>query len=559
MTVITGPDRRVTLLVVATLALSTLALLETWITRWPGKDRLDYPIFDRLFVFTDNWGAALEILVVLLVCAVPQLRRAGARLAVTLGENPRTTAAIAFAALSVGARFVYHASPFAMDEYAQLAQAHAFAHGELSWTVRADLIDRMVPPAFRNYFLAVNVSTGREASQYWPGYAALLTPFAWAGVPWMLNPALATMSLLLLHALGVRLLGSREAGGWAMLFALGSAEFTINGISYYSMTAHLALNLLYAWLLLDGRPLRAFLAGLVGGLALILHNPVPHALFAAPWLVFLFHDVRRWRALGAVLAGYVPVGLLVGAAWPLYLGSLVPAQAPPAGHAVAGTVWLLMYSRISSLVSFPDFPLVCARLYATWKIWIWSVPGLMLAAIGGARVVRGPILLFGASAVLTYAFYWLVPLDQGHGWGYRYFFPAWAALPLLASAAIVAQPIDADTRNARREWLGGFALTSLLLATTLRLWQVNAILDEHFGQRIPVPHNGRWAVFVAPHRGLYTWDMIQNMPDDPHRLIMMSFGASRDAALMAAEFPGAQRVLVDSRGSLWSLQDGQAP
>lgn len=550
---------RLMLFVIGTLSLSILALLETYLDRLPGRDRLWHPMFDRLFAFTDNWGSALEILIVLLVCAVPTIRRAGARLAIALGENPGLTAMIAFAILVLGARFAYHATPLAMDESVQLSQAYAFAQGELSWTVPPDLLDRIVPIQFRNYFFAVNATTGEVASQYWPGYAALLAPFAWAGAPWLLNPALTAASLLLLHAICVRLLHSREAGGWAMLFALGSVQFTINGISYYSMPAHLALNLLYAWLLLDGSPRRAFLAGLVGGFALVLHNPVPHTLFAIPWLIWLLRDPRRWGALFAVIAGYLPVGVVVGIGWMMFVGSLSATPAAVTAHAgITGTV-LLAYKTLTNVLAFPDFAMVCARLYATWKIWIWSAPGVLLLAIGAIYGIRGPMLLFGASAAATYAFYWLVPLDQGHGWGYRYFHTAWAALPLLGAAFIVTRSGDDGIGAAWRQWAGGFALASLVLATGLRLWQVDAILNEHLAQRIPVPRGGHWIVFVAPRTGLYSWDMIQNVPGDTHQLVLMSFGTAKDASLIAAHFPMAQRTALDARGSLWSLTDGRTP
>ena len=54
---------------------------------------------------------------------------------------------------------------------------------------------------------------------------------------------------------------------------------------YYSMQAHLTANLLFVWLLLKPTPYRAFGAGVVGSLALVLHNPFPHMLFAAPWII----------------------------------------------------------------------------------------------------------------------------------------------------------------------------------------------------------------------------------------------------------------------------------
>jgi len=161
----------------ATAVVSAIAWLEILFSGRAQNDRLAYSIFDRLYIFTDDWGAAFEVAIVLLVCLAPPLRAAGARLATWLGARPGYAATITFVVLAIAARTVYRDTPLAMDEYAQLAQAYAFAHGAWSWITPLAWIDRLIPPGFRNYFLAVDPGTGQTASLYWPGFAALLTPF----------------------------------------------------------------------------------------------------------------------------------------------------------------------------------------------------------------------------------------------------------------------------------------------------------------------------------------------------------------------------------------------
>jgi len=535
---------------IASAALSAAAWLQTRLCGLAGHPSIDYPIFERLFIFTDDWGAAFQVGIVVLVALFRPVRSAGAALADAMGARPVATAIGAFVVFALGAKVAYHSTPFAMDESAQLAQAYAFASGKLSWFVPPDLLDRMIPPGFRNYFYAVDSTTGEIASEYWPGFAAMLAPFAWAGVPWLANPLITAATLLVIHAVASRFLGGREAGGWAMLLALASPEFTVNALSFYSMPAHLLLNLLYAWLLLDARPSRAFLAGLLGGWALVLHNPVPHALFAAPWLLWLLIDRRRWPALLAVGAGYVPIGIVVGIAWPEFTASVTAnAVAAAAPHTLAQT----FRHMVGDAFQIPDDAIIAARWYATWKMWIWSTPGLLILAIAGARTVKGPVLLLGASAILTYVVYWFVPLDQGHGWGYRYMHSAWAVVPLFAAAFIVSRAPLAEDPQDFRGWVGGIALLGALIATSLRYWQVDDIVGRHLAQRIPVTQRGDWVVFVGFNRGMYTWDMIQNMPGRQDPLILMSYGSLRDAELMAARFPSAERVLADRRGSLWKL------
>ncbi len=77
------------------------------------------------------------------------------------------------------------------------------------------------------------------------------------------------------------------------------------GISYYSMPAHLLANSLYALLLVRPTPLRAIGAGVVGSIALSLHNPVPHTLFAIPWLIWIVTRPGGVRLVGLMCLGYL--------------------------------------------------------------------------------------------------------------------------------------------------------------------------------------------------------------------------------------------------------------
>jgi hypothetical protein len=539
--------------VMAVGALSAAAWLETFVTGLSGHPPLDYQIFDRLFIFTDDWGAALQVAIVVLVAVSRRVRSLGARVAVAIAERPFVTAIVAFVVFAGGAKFAYHATPFAMDEYAQLAQAYAFAHGHLSWIEPPELLDRLIPSGFRDYFFAVDPDSGRIASKYWPGFAGLLAPFARLGLPWLLNPMLSAATLLSVYGLVLRHVGSREAAGWAMLLAIASPEFTVNAISFYAMPAHMLLNLLYASLLLDGKPARAFVAGLLGGLALVLHNPFPHMLFALPWILWLMANRNRWPSLLGLAAGYAPIGLVVGFAWPTYIASFSAQVTTVSVATEPTTTWTLITHMLTGAFAVPGYAMICARLYATWKIWIWSTPGLLIIAVAGYRVVRGPMRLLAASALVTYCAFWFVPLDQGHGWGYRYFHTAWGILPILGGAFVAAQPLTTRIGTEWRQWVGGIAFATAMLATALRFAQVHEIIGAHLAQRITAPSSDGWIVFVRYQSGLYTWDMIQNLPFVSAPLILMSLGESEDAKIMANLFPGAIRVEDDNRGSLWRL------
>ena len=115
----------------------------------------------------------------------------------------------------------------------------------------------------------------------------------------------------------------REAAGFASLLTIASPVIFADGISYYSMPAHLLANSVFALLLVRPTPPRAALAGVVGSLALALHNPVPHMLFAPPWLVWIATRRGGMRLFASLIAGYVPLCALLGLGWFLFSGHLL--------------------------------------------------------------------------------------------------------------------------------------------------------------------------------------------------------------------------------------------
>jgi hypothetical protein len=348
------------------------------------------------------------------------------------------------ALLAVGTLVVYHNHPLSMDEYAAYFQSRAFAAGRLAGRFPVQLLDWLIPPGFQDHFLNVSRVTGRVAEAYWPGFALLLTPFMWAGVPWLCNPILSALTLLVIYRLAMELFDDRGAAGFALLLTIASPVFFANGISYYSMPAHLLANSVFALLLVRPTPLRAAVAGVVGSLALVMHNPVPHMLFAAPWLAWVATRQGGLRLLASLVAGYLPLCALLGIGWFLFSGDLL-------GEGLGPAVLFAPSHRLHRMIdifSLPDNKVLLARLVGIAKIWVWGVPGMMiLAAVGAIRWRQDPLCrLFTASALLTVFGYFLVPVDQGHGWGYRYFHSAWMALPLLATAAIF-RPVRSPSRG----------------------------------------------------------------------------------------------------------------
>lgn len=503
------------------LAAITLTLLAIWFIVANGEPHGG--IFWHLLV-TEDLPASWLMVAMLVLGQWLGARRSGdgawvEHLLRALDRQRYVVATILWAILCMGSLLVYRNHPLSMDEYAASFQAKVFAEGVLHGQFPRDLLDQLIPPHFQNQFLMVNRNTGAVFSAYWPGFAILLTPFEWLGVPWACNATLVTASFLLIGRIARELIPSPVAAGWALLFALASPAFVANGITYYSMSAHLLFNLGYAWLLLAPSPCRLLLAGLVGGFALVLHNPFPHTVFALPWILWLAsRRSQGLRDLAWLGAGYLPMVLLLGVGWSLWQQHTLSASTDSAKvvvHTMAGTADLQQRaaSLLGGMVRFfrwPDEQIVYARLGGLAKLWLWASPLLLLLAwLGGRGANQIGMRLLGASALLTFFAYFTIPFDQGHGWGYRYFHPAWGALPVLAAlGAVKLTAVDGPRAS---QHLLVLTLVSLLAANGLRLAQMAEFMADHLAQFPPrveaerrtVLHNGR---------GYYARDLIQNDP-----------------------------------------------
>jgi len=415
------------------------------------------------------------------------------------------------------------------------------------------LLDWLVPPGFQNVFLVVSRETGQVASAYMPGFALLLTPFMALGVPWLCNPALGAASVVVLHRLAMELFGDKRVAGLAILLAIASSAFSVNAMSFYSMTAHALANGLFALLLLRPSVWRCLIAGVVGSVALVLHNPLPHTLFALPWLIWLAVRQDRLRTVPAIAAGYLPLFLLLGAGWSLFSADL-QATAVASGAADAGIVkrWA---AGLSEFLTPPSAELLFARGIGLAKLWIWSVPVLLVAAIAGAWAGRSDhrVRLLAFSCLVTFLGFLFVVFSQGHGWGFRYFHSAWLCLPLLAVAA--ARPFAVNlpaVPHTTFSYVAAVGVLALLILLPLQVWQVHWFISRHLEQ---MPHSSEGVsrlVIVNPVAGYYAADLVQNDPflRDPIMRII-SHGRVADREMIQQQFPELERLSKSYRGEVW--------
>jgi hypothetical protein len=502
-------------------------------------------IFVSLFIHMDYWAAVSLLLILIGTLFIPNSLPHRPWL-LWIEAHRGAIAAATAVLLCAGSLFVYQAHPLAMDEYAAVLQSKVFAAGHLNGHFPPPLLNWLIPEGFQNGFLVVSQQSGGVASVYWPSFALLLAPFTLLGIPWACNPLISAATLLVIHRLALRIFADRETAGLAILLTLASPVFFADGISYYSMSAHLLANSAYALLLTRPTPRRVFGAGVVGSVALTLHNPVPHILFALPWLVWLATRPQRVQLLASIALGYAPLCALLGFGWFWFMGDLRQAGLQPAA---ATHLQLEHVSGLSQVFGAPDESVLWARLIGVAKIWAWAVPGLVLLAAAGAWSNRYNIFcrLLVCSAVITLAGYLFVPMDQGHGWGFRYFHSAWLALPLLGAAS----PQDIQTRSL----VVGCALLTLVFGVGFRAWQIHDFMADDLAQVPAYSGTGRRVIILDPVNAYYGADLVQNDPWLRGNVIrMITRGRAEDEAMMQAYFPELHKVYGDAHGAVWSAR-----
>jgi hypothetical protein len=537
--------------------LLTSAAVTVGILLWTSHLRASAPsrLFDWgffvLFAVYDYWGAICALLILICAAFVP-VSFPFRRILRWTGEHPVVIAVVSAIILSLGTLLVYKNFRLSADEYVPFFQSQVFAAGRLTGQIPPPLLDWAIPKGFQNYFLNVSSVTGRVASSYWPSFALLLTPFTWLGIPWACNPVISACTVLAIHRLTLRLFNDVEAAGLAVLLTVASPVFLADGISYYSMPAHLLANTVYALLLLQPTAKRAFAAGLVGSVALTLHNPYPHLLFAIPWAIWLITRERGLRLSLWMVAGYLPLCLLLGVGWLWLSQDLLREGLNVAGAAVR---------RVGSTFTKPNATILIRRLAGLSKLWLWAVPGLPLLAAVGAWKWRhdARCLTLAASAVTTLAGYMIFWADQGHGWGYRYFHSAWMVLPVLGAGALICAPsmrksAQLFASDDTRAFVVACALLTMVIGVPLRAWQMHGFITEKLEQAPAYSSTSQQIVFIRTEGSFYAADLVQNDPFLRGRLIRMaSHGNEANERMMHEYFPGYHRLYSDAHGETWSV------
>jgi hypothetical protein len=343
--------------------------------------------------------------------------------------------------------FVYQNHPHIPDEVIYLYHARYFAEGWL--TVPAP----PVPEAFSLYMIP-------ERSANWysifpPGWPAVLAIGVLLGVPWLVNPLLAGLNVLLSYVLVQELYDRRVARIVVLLLCVSPWHvfMSMNFMAHtFTLTCALAGSLAMAhakrsgktsWGLAAGlatgvvsliRPLDGFIVGiLLGAWAIGL---VGSRLKALPFAAFLF-------GAGIVSALTLPYNrLLTGDAFVFPLTAYYEEYFGPKTNAFGfgperGLGW--------ALDAFPGHTPLEAVLNALLNIFSvnielfgWSIGSLLACALilGSGRIQKNDYSMVGAIVAVVgfYSFYWF---NGGPDFGARYWY-----LTLLPFLILTARGIQ---------------------------------------------------------------------------------------------------------------------
>ena len=443
-----------------------------------------------------------------------------------LAADALLAAAAVLAVTLAGASIVMHSTLLSMDEYAAAFEARILATGRLAAPVPPDWqpFAQAVVPHFISY---------RAAEQVWlagylPAYAGLRALFSVVSAEAVLNPLLAALAVLSLAGAASRLWpGDSRRGRLAIIYLATSTQFLLMSMTGYSWPAHLTFNLLWLYLLLREDRIGLATAPWIGALALGLHNPFPHALFAAPFLLRLLRSRRiEWIAYYAGVYGAGAFGWY----------SLMSYSQPQVGRGEALEVFRLP-SVESLFVQGMNLSLVLT----------WQAPAMALFFVAALFVVRSlkPAERdLMAGLLLTFAFYFLFPENQGHGWGYRYVYSALGSAALLAASATVA--LTGHWGAVGQRLVLASVAVAALVQLPLRSIQAERVVRPYAATLAHIARLPADVVLVDPNAVYYGRDLIRNDPLWRTRPITLSFPAIRpdDGRELLRRFPGRVYLLT---------------
>ncbi|MGQ9678310.1 MAG: glycosyltransferase family 39 protein [bacterium] len=384
------------------------------------------------------------------------------------------TAGFLFLVSNLVSYFVFEHLPHIQDSISQLFQARIFAQGKI----------HLPSPQFPDFFDYTHIiNNGNWYSQYPWLHSFLLMLFVFLGIPWLLNPLLGALFILVLYHLGKELYDETTARIAVLLASFSPFIFNMSAeyMNHPSALLFATLFILFYFRTVHNkRPLQnALLAGIsLGAVANIrpytaLAIAIPFAFYA---LMLILRHPRRLliRFLSLALAAGAVTSLLflynyLTNGHPLIFGYVVkwgPGHEIGFGH----SGWGPPHTPYQGLLNLGNnFNLINKFLFES----PWPALVLLLIPFAAGTRNRYDILLFAGflALPLAYFFYWF----HNVCFGPRFLYESSACLFLLGARGVKEIPrllkntFGLNPVPSHTQFLFRAALLSILFTTTIAL------------------------------------------------------------------------------------------
>ncbi len=326
----------------------------------------------------------------------------------------------------------YQQHPHVQDEVAYLMQARYLAAGAL------ELPAPPVQQAFGFYLMQFNAAQWFPVTP--PGWPAVLALGVRIGIPWLVDPLLGGISVLLAY-LFIRELYDRRTARLVLVLLAISPWFLFMGMNImthtFTLTCALAAGVLLAWTRRTGNTLWAVLAGLMVGMGSLIRplDGLLTALVLGLWVIGLGGKRLKFRALaafviatGLVAAVVLPFNqALTGKATVFPLNAYIDAQFGPGRNDMGfgpnrGLGWPLQpfqgHSPLGAMVN------TALNIFSiNTELLGWSTGSLLFLALwlfsGRRRTSDYLMLAVIAITIGTFSLYWY---SGGPDFGARYWY-----------------------------------------------------------------------------------------------------------------------------------------
>ncbi len=536
-------------------------------------------VFDLQFVTQEPLAAFIAAVIAVLSLGLSRLVAVDQQQAAleSLWAKRWIVGGLVFLFCVIGSLNVYRQAAISGDEYTNVLQTKIFAQGAFYGHWPEAVAERMAPAELGNRILLSSDGSGRIGTSYQPAFAILAAPFEKVGLRFLVNPLIAGAIVVLVGLCAWQLWQQAWIAGLAMLLMLGSASVVGFGMASFATNFLLLLHLGFIYFFMRGTLMAMVAAGITGGIALHTGNQMPHLLVAVPAVVILARG-KRFRDILCLMLAYVPFIGVFSFGWTGMVQGLSQAhrQESLRGLSAAATElsWLGQHLR------WPTFRQFLQDIMSLLRFSLWALPGLVglvgLTGLAWVRMIRMThmtrmtrknilpgrsktdealqvcaIALAGAAG-----FYFMFPLNQGHGWGYRYMQPALGFAVLLGLSGLVR----GGSSSRAVTWLMVSAGSSFAILLPLRISQISGFVADRLALLPCLPEDQPQICFVDPSRIYWGPDLIQNDPfldlKSPlkSRLILKSLGEDSDTRLIQDLFATAKKssqVTSPGSGSVW--------